>query len=224
MTTQLVNVSIPAPDNAPMRTAEIAFNWAEQFPVDSPASYACAADELKAMKRQTKDLDALRKSLVKPLDEARARIQMLFTPALDYLTRAEKIIGRKMLDYRAEEQRAAQAAARAEAERVRVANEEMAAVAEQYGDTDRAEDLREQDIHVPIAAAPTAEGTWTVIRWHAELIDIEALCAAVAAGTVDAEIVQLNQAAANRLATALKGAVTYPGLRFVATESLAVRA
>ena len=223
MTTQLINVSIPAPDNAPMRAAEIAFGWAEQFPVTSPVSYACAADELKAMKRQTKDLDALRKSLVKPLDEARSRIQDLFKPALDYLTRAEKIIGSKMLDYRAEEQRIAQAAARAEAERQRLANEELAAVAEQYGDIDRAEDLRDQGIHVPVAAPPTAEGTWTVTRWHADLIDIEALCAAVAAGTADAELVQLNQAAANRLATALKGAVKYPGLRFVATESLAVR-
>ena len=128
-----------------------------------------------------------------------------------------------MLDYRAEEQRAAQAAARAEAERLRLANEDLATVAEQYGDTDRADDLREQDVHVPVAAAPTAEGTWPVTRWHAELTDIHALCAAVAAGTVDAEIVQINQAAANRLATALKGAVRYPGLRFVATESLAVR-
>lgn len=59
--------------------------------------------------------------------------------------------------------------------------------------------------------------------WVAELIDILALCAAVAAGTAPVELVQINQAAANRLATALKGAVEYPGLRFVATESLAVR-
>jgi len=224
MTTQLVNVSIPAPDNAPMRAAEVAFDWAYQFPVDSPESYSCAADELKAMKRQTKDLDALRKSLVKPLDEARARIQMLFTPALDYLARAEKIIGRKMLDYRAEEQRAAQAAARAEAERLRQQQEADAALAEMMGEDEIAEDLREQDIHVPIAAAPTAEGTWTVTRWHAELIDIEALCAAVAAGTAPVDLVQINQAAANRLAMALKGAVKYPGVRFVSTESLAVRA
>ena len=223
MTTQLVNVSIPAPDNAPMREAELALSWARQFLITSPESYKCAAEERKGVKRQWKALEELRKKTLRPLYESSKAVNALFTPALDCLKEADDIIERGMLYYRAEEQRAAQAAARAEAERLRQQQEADAALAEMMGEDEIAETLREQDVHVPVAAPPTAEGTWTVTRWHAELIDIEALCAAVADGKAPADLVQLNQAAANRLATAIKGAVKYPGLRFVATESLAVR-
>ena len=219
-----LSVSIPKHDDSQLRAAETAFHLAEQFPVTSPDAYICAADEIKSIKRQHKELDALRKSIVKPLDEARARIQTLFKPALDYLDRAEATIERKMLDYRAAEQRAAQEAARAEAERLRAEQEALATMAEKCGDPETAEDLRGQHVHVPVAAPVAAEGTWTTTRWHAELTDIIALCKAVADGTAPAELVQLNQPAANRMASALRDAVSYPGLRFVSTTSLAVRA
>ena len=128
-----------------------------------------------------------------------------------------------MLDYRAAEQRAAQEAARIEAERLRKEQEALATMAEQCGDPETAEDLRGQSVHVPVAAPVAADGTWPVTRWTAELTDIRLLCAAIAAGAAPEELVQLNQPAANRMASALRDAVSYPGLRFVSTTSLAVR-
>ena len=223
MTTQMVNVSIPAPDPTPLREAELALAWARQFPITSPGAYACAAEERKSMKRQWKALEALRKKTLKPIDESRKGVQALFTPALDALKEADDIVERGMLDYRAAEQRAAQEAARIEAERLSQEQEALATMAEKCGDPETAEDLRGQHVHVPVAAPVAADGTWPVTRWHAEMTDIIALCKAVADGTAPAELVQLNQPAANRMASALRDAVSYPGLRFVSTTSLAVR-
>ena len=221
MTTQMI--SIPAPDPTPMRDAEITLAWAKKFPITSPESYACAAEERKGIKRQRKALEALRKKTLKPIDDGRKGVNGLFTPALDCLEEADDIVERGMLDYRADEQRAAQEAARIEAERLRQEQEALATMAEQCGDPETAEDLRGQEVYVPAAAPVAADGTWPVTRWTGELTDIIALCKAVADGTAPAELVQLNQAAANRRATALKDAVSYPGLRFVSTTSLAVR-
>ncbi len=218
-----LSVSIPTPDPTPMREAELALAWAKQFPITSPAAYACAAEERKSIKRQWKALEELRKKTLKPFDDGRKGVNGLFTPALGCLEEADDIMERGMLDYRASEQHAAQEAARAEAERLRVEQEALATMAEKCGDPETAEDLRGQEVYVPVAAPVAAEGTWPTTRWHAELTDIVALCKAVADGTAPAELVQLNQPAANRLATALRDAVSYPGLRFVSTTSLAVR-
>lgn len=222
MTTQMI--SIPTPDPTPLREAELALAWAKQFPITSPAAYACAAEERKSIKRQWKALEELRKKTLKPFDDGRKGVQALFTPALDALKEADDIMERGMLDYRAAEQRAAQEAARIEAERLRKEQEALATMAEQCGDPETAEDLRGQSVHVPVSAPVAADGTWTTTRWNAELTDIRLLCAAIAAGAAPEELVQLNQPAANRMATALRDAVSYPGLRFVSTTSLAVRA
>jgi len=218
-----LSVSIPAPDPTPLREAELALAWAKQFPITSSESYACAAEERKSMKRQWKALEALRTKTLKPIDESRKGVNALFAPALDALKEADDIMERGMLDYRAAEQRAAQEAARIEAERLSQEQEALATMAEKCGDPETAEDLRGQHVHVPVAAPVAADGTWPVTRWHAEMTDIIALCKAVADGTAPAELVQLNQPAANRMASALRDAVSYPGLRFVSTTSLAVR-
>jgi len=217
-------ITIPNYDDAKLRAAENVFSWADQFTVNSPESYACAADELKAMKRQYNELEALRKSIVRPLDEARSKIQKLFAPALAYLDKGQAAVKKKMLDYQEAAQRAAQEAARAEADRLRQEQEALAALAEECGETEAAEDVRAQPVYVPVAEPVAAAGTWTTTRWHAELTDIVALCAAVAEGKAPAELVQINQPAANRLATALKGAVSYPGVRFESSKSMASRA
>ena len=221
----LIELSIQSPDAGPMMAAEFALAAAEARVIAAASEFNVAADDLKALKRQAADLEATRKSLVAPIDEARTRAQALFKPPLDYLAKAEAIIKRKMLDYQAAERRLAEEAARREAERLRKLEEAKAVRAEKRGDTERAEDLRSeaQDIFVPTRPATSVAGVSTREIWSAELTDIKALCAAVVSGAAPAELVQFNQTAGNRLATALKGSVSYPGVRFVATESMAVR-
>lgn len=219
----LVELKIATPDNAPMLAAESALREAESITIRSPSQLMAADETLKGIKRKWKEIEAARKSLLAPLDEGRARIQAFFKPPLDFLAKAESVYKGKIMDYQAEERRIAQEVARKEAERLRKLNEAKAKRAEKRGDDEAAEELREQPIIVPMAAPTKLEGTSTRDLWRADLVDIRDLCAAIAAGKAPADLVQFNQSAGNRLATALKDAADVPGLRFVRTESMAVR-
>lgn len=223
---QLVELSIAVPDAGPMQRAEAALRQANALAITSQEGLDVAAAELRAIKARAKELDDLRKSLVKPVDEARNRIQGLFKPALEFLDSAERLIKGKVLAYTTEQRRIADEAARKEQDRLRKLEAAKAARAETKGDVERAQDIRAraQDIYVPPPPPPRAAGISTRVLWRAELTDIKALCAAVAAGAAPTDLVQFDQAAGNRLAAALRDAQSYPGVRFVATESLAARA
>lgn len=219
----LVELKIATPDNAPMLAAEAALLEAESITINSPSQLMAADETLKGIKRKWKDIEATRKSLLAPLDEGRARIQAFFKPPLDFLAKAESIYKRKIMDYQAEERRIAQEVARKEADRLRKLDEAKAKRAEKSRNTARAEELRERKIIVPVVPTTTLAGNSTRELWRAELVDIRALCAAIAAGKAPADLVQFSQDAGNRLATALKDSADVPGLRFVRTKSMAVR-
>lgn len=108
--------------------------------------------------------------------------------------------------------------AKAKAEAEARAEADAKAKREQAEADARASD--EQDVVVPEVPEPP-DGAPDL--WHAELVDIRALCAAIAAGKAPADLVQFSQDAGNRLATALKDSADVPGLRFVSTKSMAVR-
>lgn len=108
--------------------------------------------------------------------------------------------------------------AKAKAEAEARAEADAKAKREQAEADARASD--EQDVVVPEVPEPP-DGAPDL--WHAELVDIRALCAAIAAGKAPADLVQFSQAAGNRLATALRDSAEVPGLRFVRTKSMAVR-
>jgi hypothetical protein len=220
----IVEMKIQAPDNAPFLAAEMALARANAHTISSPAELLGANGELKAIKAKWNEIEATRKSLLGPVDEARARIQALFKPPLDFLARAESIYKGKIAAYQTEERRIAQEAAQREADRLRKLEEAKAVRAEKRGDIERAEQLREQEIIVPVAPTTRLEGTTVRTVWSAELVDIKALCAAIAEGKAPADLVDFSQARGNRIATALKDAANVPGLRFIRSESVAVRA
>jgi putative phage-type endonuclease len=115
----------------------------------------------------------------------------------------------------------AEADRRAEEARERIRREEQAkAEADRRAQEDLAsiaEPPRGGAIQPQVAAEPDAAD------WRAELVDIRELCRAIADGEVHADLVQFNQAAGNRLATAIKDAGSVPGVRFVRDKSMAVR-
>lgn len=71
---------------------------------------------------------------------------------------------------------------------------------------------------VPVVEVPHVEGFGFSTHWTAEVTDKLALIQAVAAGQVTPDILEVVPQVANALARASKGAVTVPGLRFVATR------
>lgn len=112
----------------------------------------------------------------------------------------------------------AEAERRAEEARERIRREEQAkAEADRRAQEDLVKPPRGGAIQPQVAAEPDAAD------WRAELVDIRELCRAIADGEVHADLVQFNQAAGNRLATAIKDAGSVPGVRFVRDKSMAVR-
>jgi hypothetical protein len=127
---------------------------------------------------------------------------------------------------RQEAERKAQEEARKREEEARLA---LAVQAEQAGATEETvEEIIATPLPAPVlVAAPTfqrAEGySKPVERWKAELVDIKALCRAVAEGKASTEFVQANLPALNSLARAMKGTFNIPGCKAVIDTSISVR-
>lgn len=219
----LIELQVQEPDREMILAANATLHDSEGFAIRSPAAATEANTQLRHIKIRRKQLDDMRKQLVAPIDEARGKIQALFREPLEALKHAETNYKNALLDYQREERRIAQEAARRETERLRKLAEAKAKRAEKRGDTEAAEELREQPIIVPTAAPTALEGTSVLVLWRAELVDIRELCRAIADGKAPADLVRFDQAAGNRLATALKDAADVPGVRFTREESMAVR-
>ena len=61
----------------------------DNYVIATNEAYTGAAEHLKAIKAKTKELDDLRKSLTRPLDESKRRIMDFFQKPIDWLSRAE---------------------------------------------------------------------------------------------------------------------------------------
>lgn len=96
--------------------AEEAVAIAQAYTIDSPEMYEAAADELRSIAKKAKQLEDTRKTLTKPLDEAKKRIMDLFRGPLERLQEAEGLLRRSMLTWKREQDRKAEEARR-EAER-----------------------------------------------------------------------------------------------------------
>ena len=104
----------------------------DNYIVSAPEEYKGANDDLRRIKVKTKQLDDLRKSLTKPLDESKKRIMEFFSKPLEFLEKAESAVKSAMLNWqqeqeriRLEEERKIQEAARKEEERLRKIKEEQ---------------------------------------------------------------------------------------------------
>lgn len=128
----MLTVSLTPPDESTLiASAQKRMDVVTALVIASPADYALASDELAQIKGKAKELDDLRKGIVKPLDEARQKIQDLFRRPLELLTDAEKRLKGSMLSYREAEERKRQEEQRrideaARKERARLAAEAAA--------------------------------------------------------------------------------------------------
>lgn len=184
--------------------------------VTDAATNADAARMLSLIKGRAKELDDLRKSMTRPLDESKRRIMDMFRPVEQQLADAEQHIKGAMLEWdRAERRRLEAERAAAEAERQRLAAEASRATEEgRYTDAVVA---AEDSLNVPEPqkAPQRARGTSVADIWHAEVIDLQALVLAVATGEAPLNLITINQPAINALARATKQeGVVLPGVRF----------
>jgi len=72
-------------------------------------------------------------------------------------------------------------------------------------------------VYVPPPSTPKVElnGMAMVTTWHAEVVDIKALCLAVGQGRCPTAYVEANLPALNKQAISLKGEMRIPGCKAV---------
>lgn len=147
MQPNIVELSIPAPDNSMVVDAQRMLTIATEYRVTTPQAYAEGGEQLKAIKAKFKELEGQRKEITVPLDNAKKAVMNLFAKPLDFLTRAEATIKRGLIAYneeqlrlQREEQRKADEAARKERERI----EAQARKAAESGKVEKAVELEQR--------------------------------------------------------------------------------
>lgn len=243
--------AIHAPDaNQLNNRAQSALTMVESMVIDSQETYDLAADELKAIKSKAKTLEDQRTGITGPINKALKAVNDLFRGPAQYLEQAEKIIKGKMLTYAAEqeriaaeERRKAEAALRAEQERLarEAAAKEAAAKAEAEaliaaGNAEKAAEVQAQAaieaasiaataqvMTAPVVEAPVAKVSGISQRsvWKAECTDKAALIAFIAANPQFMNLVDVNTSALNQMAKAMKETMQIPGVRAYEDKTLA---
>ena len=87
-------LEIPAQAKQLIAETEIVVAQAQTFAIANATDYQLAGEELKAIKRRYAEIDAKRKELTRPLDQAKAKILAFFKPAENALKEAETLIKR----------------------------------------------------------------------------------------------------------------------------------
>lgn len=249
--TELINTNPPEAANA-AALAEQAYEIALAYEIDSAGMYTAAGDELRSIATRKKEIDELRLSLTRPLDESKKRIMDLFRAPVSRLEEAEGLLRKGMLTWKQKED-ARIAAERAEAERkAREERERLAAEAaeaarraaelEAAGDAEAAAEAAAEaeaaqieaelaevaPVAPPVVPTAKADGISSRVTWKAEVTDFAALVIAAGKAAEAGDQTMLayltaNTTALGQVAKALKGQARIAGVRIYSEESLAVR-
>lgn len=220
------------------REAKAILEVAQSYVIDSPEMATAAAEELGSIKAKAKQLDELRKSMTRPLDEAKDRIMDLFRGPQDLLAKAETTIKGAISTWQAEERRkadearrAAEEAARKERERLeaeRKAAEEAAREAAAAGDESAAAAAQahavvlaaEAEVVEHLAPAVVEQptklaGIATRQDWYFEIVDEAA---------IPREFLVVDEKKVRAYVKAMKSDAKIPGVRVFAKDVISARA
>jgi len=226
------SVIIARPDQEAMqRGATSALAIVQAFEIVDQPTYELAADELAGIKRRASQLDEQRKTITKPLDDAKAAVMALFRGPLELLSQAEGAIKGKMLTYSTEQRRIADAA-RLEAERAVQAerarlNREAAELAEQgrAGEAAVKSQIAQMVVAPPPAVAAPAKAKGISVRTTLD-VRVTDLLALVQHVAQHPELIDLIEPAMPRLRAYGKGLGTkcnLPGVAVIEVDSIASR-
>lgn len=193
---------------------------------DEQANYA--SDILSQIKKKYKELDDQRKSITKPLDDAKKQVMDLFRSPLDLLERAEKHLKGLIAKYQEEKEKKA----REEAEKLRKLAEEQAEKerkkleaqiqkAQEKGKIEKVEELIEKvqeiesnPIVIPEVVVQKPSNISFKEKWTAKVIDFKSL---------PDEYKIPNQQALDKVAQATKGTIQIPGVVFEVEKIVVAR-
>ncbi len=122
----LSSLAVAPPEvEASVRQANSLYAQATAITIDSPAMYQMAADELNDLRTRFREIENTRKHLKEPFLEGGRRIDAFFKVPLDRLSAAADEVKTRMGTYKAEQDRIAEEARRAEEARLRSEREEL---------------------------------------------------------------------------------------------------
>ena len=196
--------------------------------ISNQAEYDKATDILKEIKTRIKELDTQRKDITNPIDKAKKAVMDLFKPPIELLEKAEAKIKALVLDYNnkkekeaKEEQEKLQKKADKKAEEEKKKIDAKIEKAKASGNLEKVEELEQKKeeivpIDVPVISAKVDTPTGVSFReiWKAEVIDFKIL---------PDEWKLPNQTALDKMASATKGTVPIPGVKFKSEKVVASR-
>ena len=206
----------------------------DNYAIVSIESFQYAAVDLSTVKAKAKDLEALRKSLTKPLDESKKKIMEFFNKPKEFLVNAEKSIKSAMIGWQNEQTRLRQAEQerlaeiqRKESERLRVlAEAESARIASLKTQADKilaakkvaeltqqSEAVAEQEAII-IPEPETVKGLSTRKVWKYEVVDINQL---------PAEYLIADDKMIGQMVRATQGKVPISGVRIYSEDTIISR-
>ena len=203
---------------------------AKSFVIDSPDMATIAAEELAKIKGHIKRLDDERKSITKPMDEAKKNVMDIYKPALETFGQAETFLKQAILNFQQEEDRKARIAA---AERERIAAAERAKLEvkaeklEARGKDSSAVRLQAELVSVAPVVTPAPvklSGTSSRSVWKAKVTDKLALVKYIAENPSWLHLLDVSESAIGAQAKAMKTASPIPGLEFYEEKVLSARA
>lgn len=216
--------------DAILADANQSFAIATAITIDSDEMYQAGAEEVRDIKAKHKALDERRQGMVSGLNKVVKDINDLFRPALERLLQGETAIKNSMIAYQSEQdakrreaQRIADAAAQVERARLQQEADRLKEQARLSGDNtvaSEAEAVQEEIQYVAPArstiAAPAVKGISTSRPWKCRLPDSTqeklALIQHIATHLELLNLIEINQAACNALAKAMKENLKVPGL------------
>lgn len=225
MATTTLSIAAPAASDLQNEVSEARMT-ADMILITDDASLQIATAEMNRMAKRVKELEAARKKITQPIDQAKKNVMALFKPATDgYTTAINKIKLAIAVYHDKREREIAEARAKAEAEAAeqRKALEAAAEAAESPEEAQALADTAAMVTAAPVAAPEKTSGMSVRKVWKAEIADKAAFLAHVAQHPELLECVDVRIAALERFISATGGAVVIPGVTIHQETQIATR-
>ncbi len=208
---------------------------AGSFAVTDVTTYNTAAERRQICRKASDRADAFRRTFTDPLNTVVKRWNAFFKAPIDFLQSGADVYEEKLLAYdraqrRLEEEARRKAELEAANEKARLQREaeRTAKQLEKKGEAEAAAEIRQSVPDVPVVPAYVApvrpQGTSVVTTHKAQCTNLEALIKAVAGGTAPLTLLKCDESALNKYASATRGTIAVPGVRFYVEESVRQRA
>lgn len=212
----------------------------DSIEIHDDESFGMVGDLKKDLNHYRRKLEDKRLSLVQPLKKVSGDIDAMFKAPRD---RIDQVLGKctkKMNDYAQRQENIKREARRLEAQEAQEREDRLRAAAvttreatsnadnEIAVELDRQADVAAADVvAAPKARSAPVRGDKSSVSvtktWKAEVIDVKAVCAAVAAGKLPASIISVNQSEIDGLARAVETEATRDGIKYFQHVSTVVR-